>query len=197
MRRPTYLVVSALLLASAACGSSDGSPTVTTTTDTTATSFVPGTLATEFVTTYEAPGLGFVTDFPIDWRVEEETDLGVAVFIAPQQPGDTFIENFTVAVTTVSEDMTLQEAARVDAGRIQGTVENFAITGGGDTSLGGVPAVSVLYEGTLQGVELSFLHVLALEGNRAYDVTFSASRAEFENFIPVIEQLLAGFRFTD
>lgn len=194
MRR--LIPIAALLLAVAACGSTDEPATDSTAATTTATTFVPGTLAAEFITTYEADALGFTADFPIDWRVEDESDLGVVTFIAPQQPGDTFIENFTVAVSPVGADMTLEAAARIDAARIQGTVDGFAITGGGETTIGGVPAVSVLYQGSLEGVDLAFLHVLVLQSDQVYDITFSASAGEFDNFIPVIEQLLARFRFT-
>lgn len=191
MARRISIVLCVALGVSACGGSSSGVDTAATT-----TSFVPGTLAAEFIRAYDADDLGFAADFPADWRVEDESDLGVVSFIAPQVPGDTFIENFTVAVTPVPADAPLEEIARRDAQRLQASVGDYRVVGSGTAELGGAPAVSVVYEGSIEGVSLSFFHILALRDAKAYEFTFSASAEEFDNFLPVIEQLLAGFRFT-
>lgn len=192
MPRRSSILLSILLAVSACGGGSSGDDEAAPT----STSFVPGTLADEFVRAYAAEGLGFTADFPADWRVEDESDLGVVSFIAPQVPGDTFIENFTVAVTPVPEDVPLEEVARRDAQRLEASVADYRVVGTGAAELGGAPAVSVVYNGSIEGVALSFFHILAVQDARAYEFTFSASAEEFENFLPVIEQLLSGFRFT-
>ncbi len=77
------------------------------------------------------------------------------------------------------------------------SVEDYQAVGGGETTLDGVPAVTVVFDGTTSDVALRFFRLVAVRDARAFEFTFAASRAEFANFLPVVDQMLAGFKFRD
>ncbi len=56
----------------------------------------------------------------------------------------------------------------------------------------GEPASAVAFTGTSDGVAISVLRLLTIAEGRGVEFTFLASEAEFENFGPVVDQLIAS-----
>ncbi len=184
-----------VMLVAAACGASEAAPD--TIPASAAAALVPGTLPEADVATYEAASLGFTIDHPIDWDVEEDPDLGIVSFYGRLVPGDRFVENYNVAVVELVDEMDLETFTELDAVRLAVSVEGYEAVSGGETTLDGVPAVTVVFDGTTSDVALRFYRLVAVRNAKAFEFTFAASRAEFQNFLPVIDQMLAGFRFRD
>lgn len=188
----TWAVV---MLVVAACGAGEAAPETIPTSA--AAASVPGTLSEADVATYEAANLGFTIDHPSDWDVEEDLDHGIVSFYGRLVPGDRFVENYNVAVVELVEEMDLETFTELDAVRLAVSVEGYEAVTGSETTLDGVPAVTVVFDGTTSGVALRFFRLVAVRNATAFEFTFAASRGEFENFLPVIDQMLAGFRFRD
>ena len=196
--QPRHLWLVALLLFATACTSSaaNSDDAGTDATETTATTeFVPGTLPPDLIATYAGPDLGFSIGYPEGWIVEEDRNEGFVGFYGRLVPGDTFVENYNITVTEVGGDTDLARAAQLDASRLAVSVDGYAVVGGGDTTIDGVPAVGVVFDGESDGIPLRFFRLLALRDGKAYEFMFAANRDEFENFLPVIDQMLGTLRF--
>jgi hypothetical protein len=192
-------LVLAAMVVSACGGSGDADSTTTSSTlpeITATTGFVPGTLADSFVDNYRSDELGFSIGFPVDWEVDEDFERRVVGFFARPVPEDTFRENYTVVAGALESGVTPEDLARVDAARVTG-IDGYTPVGGGETSLDGEPALTVVFDGVAEGVELRFFRLITVHEGRSYEFAFIANRDEFENFVPVLDQMLATFRFED
>ena len=181
-----------------ACGSASGDDTTTTTTTagtTTTTEFVPGTLAESFVDRYRSDALGFSIGFPVDWEVDDQTQDGAVGFFARPVDGDTFRENYTLVASDVGQEVTLEQFAQIDAARVSGGIDGYAAVGAGETTLDGAAALTVVFDGVAEGVELRFFRLVSVHEGRAYEFAFIANREEFDNFLPVVDQMLSTFEF--
>ena len=183
-------------MALAACGQNATDPRTTAATAANSTVFVSGTLPASAVMSYSAADLGIAIDHPADWRVEEQLEDGIVAFYSQAVPGDSFIENYNVAVVQLPEGVDLAAFAELDASRLTVSIEGYAVVGGGETTVDGVPAVTVVFDGVTSDVPLRFFRLITVRDNKGYEFTFAASRDEFDNFLPVVDQMLAGLRFT-
>ena len=185
-----------LIVAAGACSTADDAATTTTApASTSTTEFVPGTLPDAAIARYESGDLGFCIGYPIDWTVDEELDQGIVGFTGQSIPGDQFIENYNIAVVDVDEDMDVERYAALDAPRLAVGVEEYQVVGAGETTVDGVPAITVVFDGVASGVPLRFFRLVVVRDLQAYEFTFAASRDEFENFLPVVDQMLSGLEF--
>ena len=177
-----------ILLVAAACSGEADAPEESSSTAT--TEFVPGTLADRMLSDYHSPELGISLKFPVDWLPEEDLEAGFVAFTSPPLPGDTFVENFHVLVVDVPEGWELADLVQQDAASIAGSAEGYVATGGYQDQMAGAEASVVALSGTTDGVDISVLRVVTITGGRGIIFTFLASSEEFENFGPVVQQLI-------
>ena len=186
-------ILSALLALSmvvAACGGDDAdAPTDTTET----TEFVPGTLPDNLLADWYTPETGVVVRFPVDWLPDDEPDLGFLGFTAPPVTGDTFLENFNIVVRDLPAISLAQYAAQ-DGSALSAANPDLVIVGGYQDVLAGAEATAVVFETSIEGVEVSVLRMISIVDGKGVEFTFVASRHEFENFSPVVQQVIDSIR---
>ena len=185
----TAAIMLSVALTAIACG---GEPTDTTndSSTTVTTGFVPDTLPENLLADWSTPETGLVMKFPVDWLPDEDVENGFVGFTAPPIEGDTFIENFNVVVVDLPDGMQLAQYVAQDGIRLASAIEGYVVVGGYEATLAGVDATAVAFDGETEGVEISVLRLLAVVDGRGIEFTFLASRHEFENFSPVIQQLI-------
>ena len=88
--------------------------------------------------------------------------------------------------------MTLSQYVQQDGIRLAGSIADYAVIGGYEATMTGQTASAVAFTGTVDGVAVSVLRLLAIADGRGVEFTFLASEGEFENFGPVVDQLIAS-----
>ena len=144
------------------------------------------------MTEFASDDLGLRVKFPVDWLPEEDAAAGFVGFTAPPVVGDTFVENFNLVLVDLPDAMTLSQYVQQDGIRLAGSIADYAVIGGYEATMSGQPASAVAFTGTIDGVAISVLRLLAIADGRGIEFTFLASVAEFENFGPVVDQLIAS-----
>jgi hypothetical protein len=190
--RNAVLALCILLVAAACSGEADAPVESSSTVDssTSTTEFVPGTLAERMLSDYHSPELGISLKFPVDWLPEENLEAGLVAFTSPPLPGDSFVENFDIRVVEVPAEWELADLVQLDAASIAESAAGYTATGGYQDQMAGAEASVVALAGTTDGVAISVLRVVTLTGGRGIIFTFFASSEEFDNFGPVVQQLI-------
>ena len=186
MRTAAIALVLAVL--AGACGNENQPADEPTST----TEFVPDTLPDRLLADFESAELGLRLEFPVDWLPDEDPAAGFVGFTAPPVTGDTFIENFNVVIVDLPDGITLSQYVAQDGLRLASSIADYSVTGGYEDQLAGAPASAVAFTGTIEGVSISVLRLLAIREGRGVEFTFLASSDEFENFAPVVDQLIAS-----
>lgn len=186
---PARLPTLILAIAVAACG------TTATTTTPAPTTPVAVTIDPSLLDIISLPDLGFEIAYPVDWT--EASEVGVLGFYSPTPAGDNFAESFNVVVFPVPEDLPYDTYVQSDA-RTLSNNPNITILGSGNATLDGHPAESVVFSTTADnGAPITSLRVITLRGDRAYELSFFANSEQFDTYIPLFDELLSSFRWTE
>jgi hypothetical protein len=186
------MCTAALLLVVSLAVTSCGNGTETTDT----TGFTPDTLPANMLANWNIPELGLSLQFPVDWLPNEEVENGFVGFTAQPVQGDTFIENFNVVVVDLPDDVTLAQYVRQDGLSLAAGIEGFTVTGGYQDTMAGVETTAVAFDAITNGVEISVLRLTAIVESKGLEFTFLASRDEFLNFSPVVQQIIDSIVLT-
>ena len=193
--RTAALALSLLLITAACSGEPDAAPDSSSSTTST-TEFVPGTLADRMFSDYTSQELGLSLKFPIDWLPDEDLESGFVGFTSPPIPGDTYIENFHIVVVDLGDGVGLDQFVQQDAATVANATEDYEVTGGYSDRLAGEDAVVVALSTSLDGIDIAILRVVAVVGQRGIVFTFLASAEDFDNFGPVVQQILDSVSLT-
>lgn len=185
-------LVLALAITAAACGGDTEQGTETTAT----TEFVPGTLPDRLLADFRSEEMGISLQFPVDWLPDEDPDAGFVGFTAPPVAGDSFVENFNVVVIDLPDGITLNQYVAQDGVRLASSISDYEVIGGYTDQLAGHEAAAVAFTGTTEGIEISVLRLLTIVEGRGIEFTFLASVDEFDNFAPVVQQLIDSVELT-
>ncbi len=191
MRAATLALV--LAFTAVACGG-DTEPAPPETTATTA--FVPDTLPDRLLADFQSDELGISLKFPVDWLPDEDPEAGFVGFTAPPVAGDSFVENFNIVVVDLPDGLTLAQYVAQDGVRLASSIEGYEVIGGYTDQLAGHEASAVAFSGSTEGVEISVLRLLTIAEGRGIEFTFLASQDEFENFSPVVQQLIESVQLS-
>lgn len=149
--------------------------------------------------TYQNEANGFSLEYPADWSLKENPAQGyIAGIIAPKESSsDTYQENLLIkAISTASQpNITLQELTDSWENQTTKAESSLVIVDRQDVNLGGEQAKSLTYTFTNQGDNGKGMAQITLKNNKAYIFQFNALKKDFDQFLPLIENILSSVKF--
>jgi eukaryotic-like serine/threonine-protein kinase len=156
---------------------------------------VPSGVPTADFETYTDVAEGFTIAYPKHWE-KREGALGSSVLILSptEEPSDDFRENVNVLVQTVPEETSLGEYTRLSLDEAPKVIMGFDLLDDGPAMLSGAPAHQVHYRGEQGAFRLEWKQVYALKNGKAFILTYTAERDQYEAGLPTAEAMFASFR---
>jgi hypothetical protein len=181
------IVLSLVAVGCGGDGSSTGPPSPTPS--------VPSGVPTAGFETYTDAEYGFTIAYPTDWE-KQEGALGSSVLILSptEEPSDDFRENVNVLVQTVPDKMSLGEYTRLSLDEAPKLITGFDLLDDGPAMLSDAPAHQVHYRGEQGAFRLEWKQMYALSNGRAFVLTYTAERDQYESGLPTAEAMFASFR---
>jgi len=134
---------------------------------------------------FEDKTFGTTIHYPEDWTLKENL-VGIAIFIAPLEgAGDKFAEN----VGFIIEDLGGQAISAADyleitKQQLPNMLEDFEIVEeGAAPAEEGIDGSYIIYKGTQNGNELSWLQTIEVSDGKGYIMTYTASRDSFDKYL--------------
>jgi hypothetical protein len=117
---------------------------------------------------------------------------------------DIFPEQLKIKVsnlTAASSNISVERYAKIQIAKMYNPlniVNNFTIDKNvnSTTNIGGSPAYKTVYTAkNEEGIDLKNMTLWTLNKNRVYDITFSASRIDYPNYLPAIQKIIDSLKF--
>jgi len=147
---------------------------------------------------YSSKAYGFSLRYPASWSVIENKDGAAAIFLSPLENDlDTFKESVNIVVQDLSaKPMNLKEYSETAILQMKLVFEkNLEILESEPASLSGHPAHKFVFIGYGPNVELQYMIVWTVVGEKAYQVTFAAENPlRYEKFLNQVRTLFNSFR---
>jgi hypothetical protein len=142
---------------------------------------------------YGSEPFGFGLEHPEAWDIVEREQLNTVLFVVPGTGVEgEFRANLSVGVQEVApplDSLGAYTGAFLDAAPDQ--IDEFDLVSSEPALLDGRPAHRVIYAGNQVGLPLKWLQVWALDGGRAYIVTYTAEPAAFGRYLPQAEYMIS------
>ncbi len=136
--------------------------------------------------------LGYNLEYPANWLKEESQ--GEPTFISPRlSPFDKAPESIAVTSEVLFPIITLEEFTDVAMSLLRSDFQNMKLIKSSDVTLADYPAHQIVYTYTLEGVNLKNLQIWTVSGDRAYVLTYGALPEEFDDSLPVIQNMIDSF----
>ncbi len=146
---------------------------------------------------YEDAAAGVAFQYPLDWKKDHRVSNSLVEFYAPlETAGDRYHEFVCVMVLDASNQPgELGKYCDKVVEEIEQTVEAATVLGVEEAGLGGIPARRITYEGKYSGLSMRWLQVVALKGDKAFVVIYTAERGSFETYRGQAEKTISSFTF--
>ena len=139
--------------------------------------------------------LDFSIEIPENWEVVDQ-NLGVdLVGLAPLSDSDLFRENFNVLSVKLDFPLTRQEYYDYNLKSLSQLLDDFDLENSEDVKIGNVNARKIIFTHTMGVVNAKVLQYLMLINNKAYVMTFTAARLDFDKVRPEFEQIANSLKF--
>ncbi len=149
---------------------------------------VPSVLAADFTDKAN----GFSVAPPDGWKQGQVQ--GVAVIFGSPTKLEGFTPNLNVAVEDLPTSMTLSAYGKAGDVQLLKAIPSAKKTSVKPTTLGGYPATSQTFSGTVQGHQLYFTQTFAVVGKRAYVLTGTTTPGGAAQLTPFMDGFVKSFR---
>jgi hypothetical protein len=142
---------------------------------------------------YENEDLNVRLEVPEEWEISERLTQNTVLFVTPATPIEgEFRSNVSIAVQVLASPQTsLQAYTEAFLAQAPNLLTDFRLLASEPVILAGRPAQRVVYAATQNGLALQWLQVWALEGDRAYIVTYTAEESRFDQFLTEIHYIIS------
>ncbi len=144
---------------------------------------------------YRNADLGLVLSYPSAWQKNEEATpvAFAAAFLAPPEgPQSPFRENVLFTVQPLLAETTLDTLVQFG---MRGTQGQFQIVSSTPTTLSGIPALQLIYAGSLNPQFMmpgKVFTIFAVRATRSYMFSYTARADRFEYYLPAVQQMIAS-----
>ncbi|QTH41741.1 hypothetical protein J4772_30115 [Cohnella sp. LGH] len=134
---------------------------------------------------FEDKTFGTTIHYPEDWTLQENL-VGIAIFLAPLEGAD---DKFAENVGFIIEDLGGQAISAADyleitKQQLPNMLEDFEIVEeGAAPAEEGIDGSYIIYKGTQNGNELSWLQTIEVSDGKGYIMTYTASRDSFDKYL--------------
>ncbi len=148
--------------------------------------------------TYENPIFGIKILYPSNWDKQENSSSSnnstlydIVTFSPPLKNSSNIIGKLAVKVDNISDIKPTTLADYADA-IISDLKQDFRVTES-NTTLAGNPAYKILYTGLEESVDLQAMLVMAIKGDRAYIISYTAEPENFSYYLPTVQKMIDSF----
>lgn len=149
------------------------------------------------IVTYTDKDKIFTVNHPAGWKVKRNFRGVRVMFVSPLDGElDTFQENVTVNIQDISTSpMGLQEYSDTAIKQMEVVfMKNFELEESTYVAtLGGLPAYRVIFTGKGEDTEIRYYMIWALDGNTAYQMTYTGLPSQFDKFYSVADNMMKSF----
>ncbi len=154
---------------------------------------------------------GFNITYPKAWKVDTTTNASLPVRIYIYIPTNNTAEGVNVGVQQLKNGSTLAQFSYDQLSEIRrasetGLYKNFTgPTVNNNTTIAGKPAVSAIYQATVpaqlsqsatQNVTLKVMNIFVVNNDRGYTITYKATPANYDKYLPQAQQIMNSFKLT-
>jgi hypothetical protein len=149
--------------------------------------------------TYENPIFGIKILYPANWDKQENTSssnenstlIDLVAFSPPFKNNSDIVGKLIVQVDNLSDikPITLERYANDTVGDLR---QDFKVSESNAT-LAGSPAYKVEYTGLEASVDLKAMMVMALKGDRAYIISYTAEPEKYSYYLPTVQKMIDSF----
>ena len=149
--------------------------------------------------TYENHSFGIKILYPANWNKQENTSSSsnnstlydIVTFSPPLKNSSNIIGKLAVKVDNISDIKPTTLANYTDA-IISDLKQDFRVTES-NTTLAGNPAYKILYTGLEESVDLQAMLVMAIKGDRAYIISYTAEPEKYSYYLPTVQKITDSF----
>ena len=147
---------------------------------------------------YENVNAGIRIQHPENWQkkdVENPFTGEIVLFTSPSNPTNRFEPKLSIRIENLSrQSISLEDYTNSAIKEIQKYLENSNITDSSSTTLGGIPAHRVVYNGVNGESQLiKNLEVWAVFNQKVYIVSYTATPEEYPNYLESVEKMINSF----
>lgn len=138
---------------------------------------------------------GYSIIFPTSMRVDETTMNGSDFFLFTQKtsPEDSFVENINLVVQNLATlNIDLNRFVEITVSQINARAKLIESQRGISN---GTEYHQLVYEGVFEGLTLKFLQYDFVKNDKAYILTYSAKKEEYDNYFVTMEKIMKTFTF--
>ena len=150
--------------------------------------------ASEGKLVYRSPYFKFSINYPAEWQMQE---LGpIVAFKSPREDArDDFQENVIVAVeNTGAPPMDMEQYREFFLKEARKNLPDFKLIKQTDTDFAGRKACLTIYSARAYNTVMKGRVIRFIDGNLAYNLTYSASEDSFDKYLPQAEAIIGSFR---
>lgn len=147
------------------------------------------------LTLYENETYNFKLEYPEGWMVEEGFMGCAAAFISMSESASEFHPNLNVVVQDISKypNLTLEKYCEFNMLQLGNFVTDFRLISNEKGSLSSNPAVIYIYDGKQGVYNLRWMQVYTLYNNKAYIVTFTSEKTQFNKYKEIAKGIINSF----
>ena len=144
--------------------------------------------------TYENTTDGFSLQYPSTWTFQENAYGVPVIFFSPlTSPEDTLKENVGIGVTTETKTYTIDEFRKVRKASFDKQFSEFVEVSNENITINGMDAKKVIYTCMQGDMKLQFEEVYMVKDNTWYIITYTATKATFDEFVKNVDEIIATF----
>ncbi|MEO0840281.1 MAG: protein kinase [Cyanobacteria bacterium J06643_5] len=146
---------------------------------------------------YQQSSLGITIKYPPDWQRQDIDNFITKEVVAFLPPQSSDKDNFREKVILSIEDYSgsLEQSRNDFTKEINQTVTAAEIIKTNSTTLAFKPAYQIIYtwQDEENNLDLKNLQIWTLQGNKAYILTYTAQKDNYDKFMPIVEKMIKTF----
>ena len=137
--------------------------------------------------------LGFTLKIPTNWEILEDKFGVDLIGLAPASGPDLFRENFNILSIKLDTPITSEKFYEYNLQSLSQLLVDFDLENSEDVTIDNVKAKKIIFTHTMGVVNAKVIQYFMLENNKAYVLTFTAARLDFDKIRPQFEQIANSF----
>lgn len=141
--------------------------------------------------------LEYSIQYPEGWEFKTTGGMGIEFIVlsTAENKTDSFRENINLTVEELPQiDATLANYAAVTEEHIKTFIKNVRIVDSETVGDGADEYHKLVYEGKQGKKDLTYEQYIRVKENKAYVLTFTSKRNEYENYKSIAEKIMCSFR---
>jgi hypothetical protein len=137
----------------------------------------------------------YKTEYPESWSFNDSKSTGYAfVMLSPIEKNETFRENLNLNVSFLKGDnVTLESYTVLSLEKIKNMLPNIKVVESKTVSKGSKNYQSIIWTAEIGGMFLKVKQHLYVKDNKAYSLSFTATKDSFGRFEKTANRILEGF----